>query len=451
MPAPTDLFRGGSRSSNPSIGSVGRDQPAPCGTGRAGSPPSRIRPVSSGGRVRPRSSDLGIGLYLMLGFIASLGPLSIDMYLPALPSMTSSLGTSAGMTQVSITAFLFGMVLGPVVFGPISDAMGRRGLILASLVVYALVSLLIAGVDSIEALIGLRLVQAACGGTSIALTRSMFRDLLSGDALARAMSILTVIILGAPIVAPFIGGLLLLTWSWRAIFVLLAVIGGIMFLAGWVRLPETLPEEMRRPLNLGAVVRGYASIARSRTAVAYAIAGGGSAAVLFAYLAATPFIYIEYYGLEERWFGALFGIAVLGAWLAQAFNIRYIPIVGYPKVVLVGSICLTALGAVLWWLTRTDLWGLAGVVAASTAVLSMVHLITPGTQAGVMDEFPPDLAGSASAFATFVRFTIGAAGSGAVGLFNDGTPRAYGIVVMTFAVIALAAAALARPSRPLPV
>ena len=407
--------------------------------------------MSSVGRVRSRSPDLRLGLYLLLGFVASLGPLSVDMYLPALPSMASSLDASAGMTQFSVTAFLFGLVLGPVVFGPVSDAMGRRRLILASLVVYVLVSLLIATVDSIEALIGLRLVQAACGGISIALARSMFRDLLSGDALARAMSVLTVIILGAPIVAPFIGGLLLLTWSWRAIFVLLAIIGAVMFLAGWLWLPETLPRESRRRMDIGTVMRGYVSIARSRPAVAYAVAGGASAAVLFAYLAATPFIYIDYYGLEEQWFGALFGVAVLGAWLAQGFNIRYIPIVGYPRVVLVGSICLTGLAAALWWLTRTDLWGLAGIVTASTAVLAMVHLVTPGTQAGVLDEFPPDLAGSASAFATFVRFTTGAAGSAAVGLFNDGTPKAYGIVVLASAVITLAAAALARRSRPHPV
>ena len=407
--------------------------------------------MSSVGRVRSRSPDLRLGLYLLLGFVASLGPLSVDMYLPALPSMASSLDASAGMTQFSVTAFLFGLVLGPVVFGPVSDAMGRRRLILASLVVYVLVSLLIATVDSIEALIGLRLVQAACGGISIALARSMFRDLLSGDALARAMSVLTVIILGAPIVAPFIGGLLLLTWSWRAIFVLLAIIGAVMFLAGWLWLPETLPRESRRRMDIGTVMRGYVSIARSRRAVAYAVAGGASAAVLFAYLAATPFIYIDYYGLEEQWFGALFGVAVLGAWLAQGFNIRYIPIVGYPRVVLVGSICLTGLAAALWWLTRTDLWGLAGIVTASTAVLAMVHLVTPGTQAGVLDEFPPDLAGSASAFSTFVRFTTGAAGSAAVGLFNDGTPKAYGIVVLASAVITLAAAALARRSRPHPV
>ena len=400
--------------------------------------------MSSGARVRPRSPDLRLSLYLLLGFVASLGPLSVDMYLPALPSMASSLGASAGTTQLSVTAFLFGMVLGPVVFGPISDAMGRRRLILASLVVYALVSLSIATVDSIEALIGLRLAQAACGGISIALTRSMFRDLLSGDALARAMSVLTVVILGAPIVAPFIGGLVLLAWSWRAIFVLLAAISGLMFVAGFIWLPETLPPESRRSMAIGTVARGYVSIARSRTAVAYALAGGASAGVLFAYLAATPFIYIDYYGLEEQWFGALFGVAVLGAWLAQGFNIRYIPIVGYPRVVLAGSICLTGLAAVLWLLTRTDLWGLAGVVTASTAVLAMVHLVTPGTQAGVLDDFPPDLAGSASAFSTFVRFTIGAAGSAAVGVFNDGTPRAYGIVVLACAVMTLFAASMAH-------
>ena len=378
--------------------------------------------------------------------MASLGPLSIDMYLPALPSMASSLNASAGMTQLSITAFLVGMVLGPVIFGPISDALGRRGLILSSLVVYAVMSLMIATVDSMEALIGLRLAQAACGGTSIALVRSMFRDLLTGNALARAMSVLTVVILGAPIVAPFVGGLLLLVWSWRAIFVLLSAIGVVMFLVGWTWLPETLPKELRRSLNVGDIVQGYASIARSRRAAAYALAGGASAAILFAYLAAAPFIYIDYYGLDEQWFGALFGIGVLGAWVSQGFNIRYIPIVGYPKVVRFGSIGMTGLAAVLWWITQSDLWGLAGVVAASTGVLSLVHLITPGTQAGVLDEFPSDLAGSASAFSTFVRFTIGAAGSAVIGLFNDGTPRAFGVATLIFSVIALvAAAAAARP------
>ena len=371
----------------------------------------------------------------------------MDTYLPALPEIASSLDASDGMAQMSVTAFLLGLVVGPIVFGPISDAIGRRRLVLGSLVVYALMSLSIATVGSVEMLIGLRLAQAACGGTAIALARSMFRDLLSGDALARAMSILTMIILGAPIVAPFLGALLLLVWGWQAIFVALGIVGGLVFIAAWYRLPETLPPENRRPLDLTTVLRGYVSITRSRVAVSYAVAGGAAAAVLFAYLAAAPFIYIDYYGLEERWFGVLFGVGVVGAWLAQMVNIRYVMRIGYRRIVMVGAFCLAALSTVLWWVTRTDLWGLAGVVLVSVVVLSMMHLVTPGTQAGVLDEFPPDLAGSASGFSTFARFTMGAAGSGMVGLFNDGTPKTYGLVVMVAAVITLAAAALARPLK----
>ena len=395
----------------------------------------------------PRKSDLSLGLYLILGLVASLGPISIDTYLPALPEIASSLDASDGMTQMSVTAFLFGLVVGPVVFGPISDAMGRRRLVLGSLVVYSLVSLSIATVGSIEMLIGLRLAQAACGGTAIALARSMFRDLLSGDALARAMSILTMIILGAPIVAPFLGALLLLAWGWRAIFVVLGIVGGLVFAAVWYRLPETLPPEDRRPLDLATALRGYVTIARSRVAVAYAIAGGAAAAILFAFLAASPFIYISYYGLDERWFGVLFGVGVVGAWVAQLINIRYVMRIGYRRIVLVGAFCMVALSTVLWWVTRTDLWGLAGVVSMSVVVLSMLHLVTPGTQAGVLDEFPHDLAGSASGFSTFARFTLGAAGSAMVGLFSDGTPEAYGVVVLVSAVVTLAAAALAFPSK----
>jgi DHA1 family bicyclomycin/chloramphenicol resistance-like MFS transporter len=401
----------------------------------------------SHGGAGPRQSDLGIGLYLILGLVASLGPISIDTYLPALPEIASSLGASDGMTQMSVTAFLFGLVLGPVVFGPISDAIGRRRLILGSLVFYSLVSLSIATAGSVEMLIGLRLAQAACGGTAIALARSMFRDLLSGDALARAMSILTMIILGAPIIAPFLGAMLLLVWGWRAIFVVLGIIGGLVFIAAWRRLPETLAPEHRHPLDLATVLRGYASITRSRVAVSYAIAGGAAAGVLFAYLAAAPFIYIDYYGLEEQWFGVLFGIGIVGAWISQIVNIRYVMIIGYRRIVVVGALCLAALSVALWWVTWTDLWALAGVVLVSTVVLSMVHLVTPGTQAGVLDEFPPDLAGSASAFTTLTRFTMGAAGSAMVGLFNDGTPKAFGLVVLAFSIIALIAAAAAYPSK----
>ncbi len=401
----------------------------------------------SHGGARPRQSDLGIGLYLILGLVASLGPISIDTYLPALPEIASSLGASDGMTQMSVTAFLLGLVLGPVVFGPISDAVGRRGLVLGSLVFYSLVSLSIATVDSIEMLIGLRLAQAACGGTAIALARSMFRDLLSGDALARAMSILTMIILGAPIIAPFLGALLLLAWGWRSIFVVLGIIGGLVFIAAWRRLPETLLPEHRRPLDLAIVLRGYVSITRSRVAVLYAITGGAAAGVLFAYLAAAPFIYIDYYGLEEQWFGVLFGVGIVGAWISQMINIRYVMMIGYRRIVLIGAICMAALSVLLWWVTWTDLWALAGVVLVSTVVLSMVHLVTPGSQAGVLDEFPPDLAGTASAFSTVARFTLGAAGSAMVGLFNDGTPKAFGLVVLAFSIIALAAAAAAYPSK----
>ena len=398
------------------------------------------------GGGKPRPTDLSLGFYLVLGSVVALGPLSVDMYLPALPALATSLGASDGATQMTITAFLLGSVFGPVILGPISDAVGRRRPILVSLVGYSLVSLSIATVGSVEMMIGLRLAQSFAGGSAFSLARGMFRDILSGDALARAMSVMMMIVLGAPIVAPFLGGFILLVRGWRTIFVVLAVMGGLTFVAVWRRLPETLPPERRRPLNVMASLRGYASITRSRSAVAYAVCGGGAAAVLFSYLAAAPFIYIEYYGFDEQWFGALFGIAVVGAWLAQMFNIRYVVRIGYHRVVLIGAVCLAGLAVVLLWVTRTDFGGLAGVVTTTVVVVSLTHLVTPGALTGVLDEFP-DMAGSASGFATFVRFAIGAAGSGAVGLFNDGTPKTFGAVVVAFSAIALIAAAAARPPK----
>ncbi len=400
-------------------------------TSRDAAPPPRIR----------RS------LYLILGVLAGLGPFSIDMYLPALPEIGVSLDASPGAMQMTVTAFLIGLMFGPLVFGPVSDAVGRRLPILVSLVLYSLVSLLLAVSVSVEMMIGLRVAQAICGGTSMSLVRSMIRDLLSGNAMARAMSILMTILLGAPIVAPFIGGVLLLFWGWRSIFVVLAAIATLMFLAAWRWLPETLPPERRRALDVSSIARGYLSIAGSRTAVAYAITGGAAAAVLFSYLAASPFIYIDYYGFDEQWFGVLFGISVVGAWIAQVFNIRYVQTIGYGRMVRTGSVLLVGMAVMLLWVTRTGYGGLAGVVTAAVLTVSISHLIAPGTLTGVLDGFP-HLAGSASGFASFVRFSLGAAGTAAVGFFNDGTPRSYGVVTMVFAVIALIAAAAARPRVP---
>ena len=383
-------------------------------------------------------------LYLILGVLAGLGPFSIDMYLPALPEIGVSLNASPGAMQMTVTAFLVGLIFGPMVVGPISDAVGRRPPILVSLILYSLISLLLATAGSVEMMIGLRVAQAACGGTSMSLVRSMIRDLLSGDAMARAMSILMMVLLGAPIVAPFFGGALLLVWSWRSIFVVLAVIGALMFVGAWRWLPETLPPDLRRPLDLGSSVRGYLSITRSREAVAYAITGGAVAAVLFCYLAASPFIYIDYYGFDEQWFGALFAISVVGAWLAQVFNIRYVQVIGYGKLVKIGSLLLVGLAIVLLWVTQTDFGGLAGVVTASVLAVSMTHVVSPGTLTGVLDGFP-HLAGSASGFASFVRFTMGAAGTASLGIFHDGTPRSFGVATVVFSVIALVAATAARP------
>ena len=381
-----------------------------------------------------------------MSLVVSLGPISIDMYLPALPEMAVSLDASAGSTQMTVTAFILGLMFGPLLAGPVSDAIGRRRPIMAALIVYTLVSLLIAGVGSVEMMIALRPVQAFGSGSAFAVARSMFRDVLSGNELAKAMSVLMMIMLGAPIVAPFMGSLLLLVVGWRAIFVVLAVVGALAFLAVWRRLPETLPPERRRPLDLTTSLRGYRSITRSRVTVAYAVAGGSSAAVLFAYLAASPFIFIEYYGLDEQWFSALFAIGVVGAWLSQAFNIRYVVRIGYRRIVRMGSVSLMALAVVLWWVTRTDLWGLAGVVAVSVLAISMTHLVGPGTLTGVLDGFP-EIAGSASGFATFFRFALGGAGSAAVALFNDGTPKTLGVVALAFSAITLAAVALAHSSQ----
>jgi len=229
-------------------------------------------------------------LLLILGVLSAFGPLSIDMYLPALPALSRDLRASAAQTQLTLSACLLGLALGQLLAGPLSDALGRRRPLLIGVAAYAVASLLCVLAPSVGVLILLRFVQGLAGAAGIVIARAIVRDLHAGLAAARYFSLLMLVNGLAPILAPIIGGQLLRLTSWRGVFGLLAAIGALLLLAVATGLRETLPRADRHVGGVPATLATFRQLAADRLFVAYALSSGLALAAMFAYISGSPFV-----------------------------------------------------------------------------------------------------------------------------------------------------------------
>ncbi|MCU7724849.1 multidrug effflux MFS transporter [Actinoplanes sp. KI2] len=362
-------------------------------------------------------------MIVMLGLVTAVGPLSIDMYLPAFPAISHDLGVSASQVQLSLTACLIGVAGGQLVCGPLSDRFGRRRPAIAGLAAYAILSFLIALSPSAPVLIGLRLLQGLAGGTGVVVARAIVRDLHSGAAAARFFSRLTLIYGLAPILAPSLGSAVLRVSSWHGIFVALGVLATLLTILLAARLPETLPVERRTAGGLRATVRLARPLFGDRSYVGYTLALGLAFAALFAYLANSPFVLQDGYGLSPTMFSLLFGLNAVGLTALSQANARLLD--RYPtRSLLVAGQCGQALAGLV--LTGSALAGsLPGVVAGLFLLVCTIGMIQPNATALAL-ETHGDRAGTAAAVMGGIQPVVAAvlaplAGLGAIG---TGVPMA---------------------------
>jgi Bcr/CflA subfamily drug resistance transporter len=240
------------------------------------------------------------------------GPLSLDLYLPALPQLADDLGTSASAAQLSITACLVGLALGQLVAGPLSDRLGRRRPLMVGLLAYLLASVACALAPSVMVLVVLRLIQGLGGAAGIVISRAIARDLYSGRQLMIFFSRLLLIAGLAPVIAPILGGQLSRIMSWRGIFGVLAVFGAVLLLAGWFGLRETLPPERRIVGGFRRTLHGYNTLVHDRFFVGCALSSGLAGASMFAYIAGSTFVLQRIYGMSPQGFSLVFGCISLG-------------------------------------------------------------------------------------------------------------------------------------------
>nr|WP_231626761.1 multidrug effflux MFS transporter [Streptomyces apocyni] len=366
-------------------------------------------------------------------------PLSMDMYLPALPEVTRSLSAPAATVQLTLTACLAGMALGQLVVGPMSDKWGRRRPLLAGLLIYILATAICAFAPTVELLIGFRLLQGLAGSAGIVIARAVVRDLYDGMEMARFFSTLMLISGVAPIIAPLIGGQVLRVTDWRGVFYVLTGIGIALTVLVWRKLPETLAPEARQDGGVGAALRTMRGLLSDRVFTGYTLAGGFAFAALFAYISASPFVIQEIYGASPQTFSLLFGINSVGLIVAGQINGKVL--VGRVSLdkVLGAGLAVTTLAATALLLMASGVFGDVGLVPMATGLfflMSAMGLTLPNTNALALMR-TPHAAGSASALIGSSSFLVGAIASPLVGIAGEGTAVPMAVVQLTSALVAV--------------
>ena len=362
-------------------------------------------------------------LSLLMGFAS----ISTDLYLPAMPEMSRSLHSNAGMVAFTISGYLIGFSLGQLLWGPISDRYGRRPSVAIGLVLFVIGSAGCALSGNVLTIIGWRILQAVGACASVALSRAMVRDLYEGNRAAQMLSTLIAVMAIAPLVGPLIGGQILALAGWRAIFWTLVGIGLVTLMALFT-IPETLPSARRNQESLSRALVRYGLLLRNRRLMGYAGTGGFLYAGVFAYVAGTPFAYITYYHVPAQLYGLLFGLGTIGIMAANIFNSRLVSKFGYDRMLLIGTM-MSALSAMLVaGAARTEWGGLWGLVVPLFVFVSTTGLVVANSITGALADFP-EQAGAVSALIGALQYGSGIAGSAMVGAFADGTLWPMGWVI----------------------
>lgn len=383
----------------------------------------------------------------LLLLITVFGPISMDLYLPALPALTSELGAATSVAQLTVTACLVGLAVGQLVAGPLSDRFGRRGILLVGIAAYIATSALCAMSPTIELLIAARFVQGLAGGVGIVIAQAAGRDVYSGGALIRFYGRLTVVGGLAAIVGPLLGGVLIAVTDWRGLFAFLALIGAGILVITLQTFPETLPVAHRTQGGWTRTMRDYRTLVTDAAFLGAVLNQGFLYAALFAYLAGATFVLQDIYGLTPLGYALAFGLNSAGfmvfGWLAgrlaERWSLRGTLVAG---VVVAG---LGAAGLLASGLTAMPLW----VVIVSLFALAVGVAITspPATTLALADH--PRMAGTASSLLGMVRFGFGGIAAPLVGVAGATSILPLGVVTVTaVALAAVAYVVLTRRSVP---
>lgn len=397
------------------------------------------------GPRRPRMSTLHA--MLVLGMLEAFGPLSMDLYLPQLPQLAASLGTTEALGQATMSACMIGLGLGQLVAGPLSDRFGRRLPLMVGVTAFALLSALCAMAPSIELLLVARFLQGLAGSAGIVICLAIARDQFEGAELSRMLSLLFLVSGTAPIIAPVVGGQLARVMDWRGIFWVLAAIGIVLLLIVVFALPETLPSEDRHGGGLRALGGHAGAVVRDRLFIAVLIAAAGGGVAFFTYLSMSPFVLQDEFGLTPQAFSLAFAAGALASIVGSQASRLVVRRWG-PLHVYLGGITATLVATLAFLALSLSGTGVAGIVAALVGFMLCSGIGGPNGQTLALAHHRAR-AGTASALLGMATFLFGPV----IAPFAAGIGGTNAVTMAVTMSIAAAAAAIAawlfvRPAAP---
>lgn len=371
---------------------------------------------------------------ICIGLIVAIGPLSIDMYLPSFPALVRYFSSDAASVQATLSLFFIGLAIGQLIYGPLADRYGRRIPLLFGLSLYTLAAIGCSFAPSIEALAGLRFLQALGGSAGMVVTRAMVRDRFAPQDMAKILSA-TVAVTGiAPIIAPTLGGMIFRAHGWQAIFFVLAAFGSVCLLLVARALPETLPR--RASGGVRNALRSYLELLRHRHFMAYALAGGLGSSMMFSYISVSAFVFIGVYHFTPVQFSWLFGCNAAALILAAQLNARVLRKVSAP-VVLRRALTTSAIASVLMLvIALSGIGGAWAIIAPLFVAIGSLGFSSPNAVATAMAPFPAR-AGIAAALVGTVQFTLAAISGAIAGHLQGDSAVAMAAVMATCGTLAV--------------
>ncbi|MCU6679175.1 Bcr/CflA family multidrug efflux MFS transporter [Leclercia sp. 29361] len=353
--------------------------------------------------TRPQSS---FSIVFILGLLAMLMPLSIDMYLPALPVIAEQFGVPAGSAQMTLSTYILGFALGQLLYGPMADSLGRKPVVLGGTLVFAAAAAACAMAQSIDHLIVMRFFHGLAAAAASVVINALMRDIYPKEEFSRMMSFVMLVTTVAPLVAPMVGGAVLVWFSWHAIFWILALAALLASAMIFFFIKETLPAEHRQKFHIRTTLGNFASLFRHKRVLSYMLASGFSFAGMFSFLSAGPFVYIELNHVSPQHFGYYFALNVVFIFVLTMINSRFVRKVGALNMFRIG-LWIQFVMAV--WMVVTAFFdvGFWTLVVGIAAFVGCISMVSSNAMAVILDEFP-HMAGTASSLAGTFRFGIGA-------------------------------------------
>ncbi|HLR29285.1 MAG TPA: Bcr/CflA family multidrug efflux MFS transporter [Paenalcaligenes sp.] len=374
------------------------------------------------------------GWLVLMAFLTAIGPIAIDMYLPAFPAMASSLDTTPGHIERTLAGYLFGLSIAQLFYGPLSDRFGRRIPLFAGLFIFLVASIGCALSTDIDHLYFWRIAQAFGGAASMVIPRAVIRDRLDTNDAAKALSILMLIMGVTPILAPIIGGQFLIFLDWHSIFLFMVAYAGIMLFLGWRHMDETLPEHRKQELRPSVIFKNYGLLLSHRGFMLYALAGAFGSAGMFAYISGSPRVFIQTFGVDPSIFGFIFGLNAASFILMAQVNARLLNKFRPSQLLLTAQLvqALTAIGALI--LSLLGWLNLPLTMLCLVLFMGALGMINPNSAALALSRHARRL-GSASALMGTLQMLGGALAGLAISIWSVNSTLPLVTILFTCALL----------------